>query len=100
VAEQLLGAILPPDAVRQVLDGEPQLFAWLEKDKSHPARLAMDPLAAFTQAGVKLAPRTVEAIRRHREAQRRVMDPAALADLASLRVEVATGDMDRHKAEK
>jgi len=89
LAVEALEKILPKNAVPPLLAVEGQLFTWLRKDKSNPTRFVMDPLGSLEEAGIKLDERTVEALRRHRENQKRTYDTSEAKNIASLRIEVA-----------
>lgn len=89
LAEQELSKLLPQELIDQLVDGEDRLFAWLKRDPVHPTRFALDPLACLVEAGIKLDPQVLQALARHREGQRRLIDPTALNNLERLRIEVA-----------
>ncbi len=61
-AEHQLGSILSKADVKELLAAENRIFEWLEKDPSHPTRLALDPLDSLREAGVKLSRESVAAL--------------------------------------
>lgn len=91
-AERQLAAVLGKDAVKELLASEDRLFEWLAKDRSHPTRFALDPVAALAAAGIKLSERAAAALRSHRDTAKRTADASAAKDLASLRIELADSE--------
>lgn len=96
-AEERLAAILPKDAVKELLASEGRLFTWLGKDKSHPTRFALDPVASLAEAGIKLSDQAATALRLHRDTQKRISNASATKGLASLRIEVAGSEPKSEK---
>ena len=96
-AEKRLAAILPKDAVKELLASEDRLFTWLGKDKSHPTRFALDPVASLAEAGIKLSDQAATTLQLHRDTQKRVYDTSATKSLASLRIEVAGSETKSEK---
>jgi hypothetical protein len=89
-AERELARVLPKDAVDALLAGEERLFAWLAAKSTRPALFVTDPLSCLAQAKVKLPPRALEMLARHRDDQRRMADPSVLGDIHRLTVDLAS----------
>jgi hypothetical protein len=91
-ARATLSQFLPTAAVDELLKSEDRLFNWFKKNPENAARFHLDPVGALAQAGVKLPPRTLDLLARHREGQKRSKHPSGVQELASLKIEAVEHD--------